>query len=772
MKKHLYFLSAALLAAASAGAQGLAFDFRTGGSGTQADFESWSVYDLNEDEKTWVWSDDATPSRVYYTYHGSNAADDWMISPAVTMDNDGYFMVSYTLVGSSYGEQYEVWTGNGSTPADMTDMRDSGLLQGMDHHPGYFMIPCAKGDTFNVGLHATSEADKWRLYLLDINMLNVTNPVDLRVSEITSPVTDEGLGMENVTIEVANDGMANVEGYDICYRVGDGETVREHIDTPLPAGFTAVHTFATPADLSGSRMKYRITAWTEHPDDFMPSNNACTVTVKHIGPASIPYFNGFEDPEEIEDLTYANLNGDDGYWHVVTNDWTVHFSRTGDRCLGYNYNKDNAADDWAFLEGVQMQPGYYALKFWYSATENHPERLRVCWGNRPEPEAMTNVLVEYNPAETVDYLESINIFEVKEEGQVYIGFYCFSDKDENWLLVDDVAIEAVDPSKADLILSDVTKPDAYWRAPARAEVVATVQSVSMVDTEAEIVVTIDGAENARLPFSILAMQKLTLTVPMDMEGIGTGAHNVQIEVVCGSDSNLANNSAERVVVVLAGEPVAVWDFEDQQLPEAFTYRSEDSRTVSPEAGDEFDELGFGIFHLSHYMLGEYALAWASWFEDGWYTDRWLVMPRMHVNGPAWFTWEAMSYNPNFPEQYNVRVSTGDDYWAHYETQLGVSKETEYVKTRGIDLTPFEGQDVYVAFQLKTEDGEALVLDNLSFYGDIITYEDYLTAVGAIGTEEGEARWYTLSGIEVDADNAPAGIYIVRQGAKATKVIKR
>lgn len=54
--------------------------------------------------------------------------------------------------------------------------------------------------------------------------------------------------------------------------------------------------------------------------------------------------------------------------------------------------------------------------------------MRLCYGNAPTPEAMTNVVVEYNPMTNDSYLESVNIIELKEEGNIYFGFYAFSDK--------------------------------------------------------------------------------------------------------------------------------------------------------------------------------------------------------------------------------------------------------------------------------------------------------------------------------------------------------
>lgn len=77
--------------------------------------------------------------------------------------------------------------------------------------------------------------------------------------------------------------------------------------------------------------------------------------------------------------------------------------------------------------------------------------------------------------------------------------------------------------------------------------------------------------------------------------------------------------------------VAFWDFEDGQLPTDITMRVEDSAENHPNAGDEFNEDGFGIFNLQHYLLGTRALAINTWFTDPSKTaDRWVVLPRMKV----------------------------------------------------------------------------------------------------------------------------------------------
>lgn len=77
--------------------------------GTEDEFKTWTVFDVNEDGKTWNFDSSASPSYVFYSYHGSNAANDWIISPAITPSESGALAIKFKVKGSSYGEKMQVF---------------------------------------------------------------------------------------------------------------------------------------------------------------------------------------------------------------------------------------------------------------------------------------------------------------------------------------------------------------------------------------------------------------------------------------------------------------------------------------------------------------------------------------------------------------------------------------------------------------------------------------------------------------------------------------
>lgn len=697
---------------------------------TADDFAAWTVIDANQDEKTWGFSEDGTPSRVFYSYHSTNMGDDWLISPVINVPAAGTYVISYEYRGSSYGENFEVWTGTAPTVEGMTQ-KVASYEDVKDDIVGELLFVDVPAGNLHIGFHCVSNPDKFRLYIKSVQLLEASNPVDIQVAGIVSPVDGEGLGQETVTVTVSNSGRVAVDGFDVSFAVNGGEAVTEHCASTLGVGESMEYTFTAKADLSMGHFTHTLKAWTSHPDDLNPANDACTVEVKHIAPAAVPYFMGFEPSDDMSGFTFLNLNNDDGDWgRNIDTGWFGSFARTGYGSLCYNYSKQEA-DDWAIFEPILVEPGYYAVKFWYSSTENHKERLRVYYGNEPTVEAMTNLLVEYDQIDNPHYLESISIIEVKEAGRIYFGFYCCSDADENWLCIDDFSMTAVDPNSSDIMVSALTSPTDYLFEASSRDAKFKMQNIGIKDASVKLNYYLNGELVKSSELNIRGQEILTVTESSIIpETLQPGTYTFKVEVVAEGDTDLTNNVIEKQFIIL-GTPIAFWDFETGQLPSDLTLRKEDSATDHPNAGEEFNADGFGIFNLEHFLLGHHALAVNTWFTEERSADRWIVLPQMNVTGPdAHFSWTANSFNDKYRERYDVKVSTSDDIWWNYTTLYSNNAEDIAPQTRGISLADYAGKTVYIAINVRTSNGEAIVLDNLGVYGDIELATSGIVSVAA------------------------------------------
>lgn len=805
-------LAAMGLLAASAASAGVVF---SEAFPTQDAFEAWTLLDVNKDGSTWKFDETASTNyNVFYTYNSAFDADDWLFSPELDLPI-GQYLLKFDVMGSSYGEKLEVWTG---TSATVDGMKIKGLDQVFpyeDLHKAFLFTVSETGKTV-IGFHAVTPADRWRLYIGNITVEECDHPLDMAITGVKSPASGENLGDEDVTVTVKNEGPEAVASFTLSYDLTYGDntvSVEEEVTpaTPLQSGAEMDYTFSKKVDLSIPRASYNFVFKVSVDGDINADNDTRSVNVRHLAAVRVPYFMGFEIDDDTSSLAIIDVNDDGSGWHIEADGFFTKFSRTGTMSMCYNYNKENAADDWFFLDPLQLESGTYCLKFWYSATENHVERLRVCYGNAPVPEAMVNTICEHNPVTNEKYAESIQFIEIPADGKYYIGFYAFSDADENWLCIDDISLDKIDPNSADLELMSIEEPFEYRRAPHSDNVKLTVRNIGVTDVTADIVVTVDDKEIGRQPTDFKAMKVESVTIPDVIKNIAEGEHKIKVLIDYAADEAPENNVVERTLVILPEAAVALWDFENVEkldpdddypvyaVPDDLTYRSEDSNTINESAGGEFyADHGFGIISLSHTALGTKALGANTWFESPGYADRWVVLPQMEVTGSdAWFAWDALSFNTKILESYRVKVSDNEDRWSHYNTEATVDGESYTYKTRGISLAKYEGKKVYIAINVTTYDGEVLVLDNLGVYGAVKRATDGIGSVSAdeavlvydgsdvtlVGADAKSLIVYDMSGMEVasaqgntvSVNQLASGAYIVRAmtaGSVVTRKIMR
>ncbi len=790
MKKFFTLLAVAVLTCTVSAQTLFSTQFKTA-----EDFAAWTVVDANNDGSTWKFDDWGSPSYVYYQYHSANSGDDWLISPEIVPTKTGTVAVIYTFSGGdSYREAMEVYVGKTTTPAEFgTALATYPDIDGSIHN-GYVLVETKEGEAFRVAFRATTPKDRLRLFLCSVEAKHIDNAFDLGVTEITSPTTGENLAQETVTIKVKNFATSDVNGFSVSYKIDDKEAVVENVAGTIKAGEELDYTFATKADLSTPRANYTIKAFANLADDLNSSNDTCTIKVRHVAPAAAPYFLGFEDDEDVSGLLFYNLNDDAGEWEVNVGGWWT-LARTGNNCLGYNYDRDNAGNDWAILEPILVEPGYYALKFWYAATENHPEKLSVHYGNGSTPEAMTTKVLELNPITNATYQEAIVILNFTEAQSVSFGFHAFSPKNENWILIDDFSFDKVSTESIDLAATNFSAPFDYIRSGNGTDVVLDARNLGIKDLTAEVKLTIDGGAATTQSVAVKGQEIKPITFANAVAGLAEGKHTLQVVVTAAGDENAANDTIVKEIVVL-GKAAKFWDFEDGKVPADFTFEVGDQGTINPNAGEEFNEYGWGLFKVSqHPMLGTQVFAGTSWIDGVDKADRTVILPAVDItNEESYFVWDANSYNPSFLERYTVDIQDNTASWPYFSSEYSAAAESVVPKTHGLSLADYVGKNISIAFNLTTANGEALILDNIGIYtggsgantsvenlaaNAIIISENEVRSAGAhsiVLTDMLGRTIRTAEGEALDLTNLPSGLYVATvQTATAStscKFVKR
>lgn len=774
---------------------------------TETEFGQWLVVDANKDATTWGF--DSYTQAAKYGYNMQQAANDWLISPAIELEA-GSYMVSFEYQGSTYGEKMDVFFGTSRDAASMTqpviDLGDI-YIDG-SFAPASGLINVTASGNIYLGFHAKSDANKYKLYVRNVK-LETAQGYDICVDSVRTTASGENLGQEPVKLYLRNTGFHPVSNLQVSYQIDQQPAVTETIAETIGAGESYTYTFEAKADLSESG-SYTIKAWSNLENDDIANNDTSTVSVRHFGPAKVPYFNGFEDEYSREAIKYFDLNFDEadegnGCWAIEANSWFSSFSRTGDYAMIYWYSSNNVGDDWFILEPIQLKAGYYSLKFWYSSF-SYDEKFAVYYGTEATPEAMTTKVVEYAPFNSDEYMESANVIHIESDGVYYFGFHAFSDANKNVICIDDISLEEIDVLDNDLAVTNLTSPVNEYVSPQQSQDItfSVVNNSVNTITNASVEVAVDGTVVETFDIeSIEPQETKNYVCEQALASLSSGGHKLTITLENEGDENLENNTIEAEFTVVKN-PVMYYDFETGTVPEELTLRAEDGATVNSSLNDIFpNNEPWNVIEINeHATFGSWMLTAASWFSTVVPADRWCIFPQIGVTSDnADMVWSAMSGDAGeeYAEDYEIMVSTTDAEPESFTSILTVTDENFATNpsTRGVDLGAYKGQNIYVAIRLTTTDGYMLSIDNIGFYGDVVKGGSGIESVAADGrlwVSAGQvvcsaeqvdrivvfdASGRQVAGCEnqstLDVDHLSSGIYLVRAMADGqvlqTKFIK-
>lgn len=199
---------------------------------TQADFNRWTVLDGNADGNTWAFN--ANTSTTTYD-RNEQAANDWLVSPALEFDADKQYQLRYTYSTANWvdattfepvNEKMRVLFGTEPIQAALTtvidDLKDFHTASGIYLYGKNTFRPTA-GGTGYVAFQACSDAQKGQIYLKDVSLREYSTK-DLSIRSMTgSALVNAGVS-QTYTVTVGNEGSAAVDGYKV--QILDAQTNR------------------------------------------------------------------------------------------------------------------------------------------------------------------------------------------------------------------------------------------------------------------------------------------------------------------------------------------------------------------------------------------------------------------------------------------------------------------------------------------------------------------------------------------------------------------
>jgi hypothetical protein len=168
---------------------------------------------------------------------------------------------------------------------------------------------------------------------------------------------------------------------------------------------------------------------------------------------------------------------------------------------------------------------------------------------------------------------------------------------------------------------------------------------------------------------------------------------------------------DQILCVWAREGLPVEDFADGVIPPAWTLHDVDGKTPADEVSF-VDEAWVIADHA-----GDLVAVSTSWYVVPGRADDWLVSPAVAIGAASTLTFEARAMSSEFPDGYEVRISTTGTDVADFTANpplLTVAAEEDMFTPHTIDLAAegYADQTVWIAWRNTSDDQYLLVVDDI------------------------------------------------------------
>ncbi len=392
---------------------------------TDAPFGDFFVIDNNEDGKTWTWSES---NFANYTYNSSLAADDYLILP-IKLEAGKSYNVTVNAANSGYPEKFEVKVGKEATVEGLSTVAIAETeVTSKDFTDFSGSFTADEAGTYYVAIHATSDADQFRLKVktltievgaeptapaavTDLVVTPTENKIEATIVFNAPTTTIDGNEMtENLTkIDVLRDGVVIESLADVA--PGSERTVVDNEEKGLTIGTHKYQVIPYNADGIGQKSE--------------------EVSVLVTAALSVPYtFDLTQDQTGL--FTIIDNNEDGKTWSFSSSIGTI-----------YSYDSTNPGDDYFVSPAFNLEAGksYKVTVNAKSYSASYTERFEVKVGKVATAEGLNITAIGPTEVSSTEAEDFEGEFTATEAGQYFIAIHAISDPN-NWrLVVNSLSIE-------------------------------------------------------------------------------------------------------------------------------------------------------------------------------------------------------------------------------------------------------------------------------------------------------------------------------------------
>ncbi len=160
----------------------------------------WSAINANNDAYTWETSDvnpHSSPNCVRMRYSNSVAADDWLVSPPLSLEADMAYKVKfyYRAHSATFVEKLSLAWGNAPTVAALSNqIWQNNSISNVAYQEAEAVLMPTQTGTYYIGFKASSDANQYYLYLDSITISELEDSMD-PPTHLTAEVTGRNVNL-------------------------------------------------------------------------------------------------------------------------------------------------------------------------------------------------------------------------------------------------------------------------------------------------------------------------------------------------------------------------------------------------------------------------------------------------------------------------------------------------------------------------------------------------------------------------------------------------
>lgn len=342
-------------------------------------FDLYTVLDSNKDKNTWEYA----YGSVRY-YGEEQAADDWLITPNVRMENDRTYKIGFKFYASddTKMERIGVNFGQGDDPGKMDVMLAPEEFNNTDVINYEEEITVEEAGNYRMAIHALSDADQGYITVDDIYIIEGTKfTAPAASTDIT--ITPAPLGALQATISFVaptktyrGETLNSIDSIEVWR----GETLIKEFGPTTPGATLTL----TDEGMPNGSNRYRIIAYNSdgageegvksawigideplEPHDIRLADNGNNVTISWQAPGNEGIHGGYVIPSDLKYNVY-DRNGNTLVRNISTKDYTDRSAQlTGNQYVLYYYVSATSAGGEGYADvSARMVAGTpYALPF-------------------------------------------------------------------------------------------------------------------------------------------------------------------------------------------------------------------------------------------------------------------------------------------------------------------------------------------------------------------------------------------------------------------------